>query len=106
MDVPLFSPNDCCRIQKLSEYADPEVIVVAQKGFNSLRRKFSAFLVYFTYLLIVTLACTLVEMAGHALWKNIAVEFQLHAFNKKQLLEGMQQIVWRSGVANEKEKQD
>lgn len=85
---------------------DPAVVVIVQKGFKTVKREFSVFLVYLTYLLIVTLVCTLVELAGRALWRNLVDDLQLHAFNKKQLLDGLKQFGFGIGVTKEKEKQD
>ena len=85
---------------------DPVVVVIAQKGFKTVKREFSVFLVYLTYLLIAILVCTLVELAGRALWRNLVDDLQLHAFNKKQLLDGLKQFGFGIGVTKEKEKQD
>ena len=98
--------NEWNRIQRLDYYVDPVVLVIVQKGFKTVKREFSVFLVYFTYLLIVVLVCTLVELAGRALWRNLVDDLQLHAFNKKQLIDGLKQFGIGIGVANEKEKQD
>lgn len=85
---------------------DPVVVVIVQKGFKTVKREFSIFLVYLTYLLIAILVCTLVELAGRALWRNLVDDLQLHAFNKKQLLDGLKQFGFGIGVTKEKEKQD
>lgn len=106
MAVCLLFLNDGRRFQSLDKYVDPAVIIVAQRGFTSAKREFSIFLVYFTYLLIAVLVCTLVELAGRALWRNLVDDIQLHAFNKGQLLEGLKQIGFGIGAAKEKDKQD
>ena len=85
---------------------DPVVVVIVQKGFKTVKHEFSVFLVYLTYLLIAILVCTLVELAGRALWRNLVDDLQLHAFNKKQLLDGLKQFGFGIGVTKEKEKQD
>lgn len=85
---------------------DPVVVVIVQKGFKTVKREFSVFLVYLTYLLIAILVCTLVELAGRALWRNLVDDLQLHAFNKKQLLDGLKQFGFGIGATKEKEKQD
>lgn len=85
---------------------NPVVVVIVQKGFKTVKREFSVFLVYLTYLLIAILVCTLVELAGRALWRNLVDDLQLHAFNKKQLLDGLKQFGFGIGVTKEKEKQD
>ena len=98
--------HECARIQRLDYYVDPVVVVIVQKGFKTVKREFSVFLVYLTYLLIAILVCTLVELAGRALWRNLVDDLQLHAFNKKQLLDGLKQFGFGIGVTKEKEKQD
>lgn len=82
------------------------MVVIVQKGFKTVKREFSVFLVYLTYLLIVILVCTLVELAGRALWRNLVDDLQLHAFNRKQLVDGLKQFGFGIGGTKEKEKQD